>query len=79
MMSSPFTTVTGVGETSTHLVVSSPAIPGTRADELPTATLCGVLVDQAVAVPAAEVGCGRCLYRASEFMHLPGYVTVGVR
>lgn len=57
----------------THLVVTSPALPGTSADRLPASSLCGAMVTIAVDQGPGDVECERCLARAPEFMGLPGY------
>lgn len=72
-MSTPFRSVTAADNPLTHLVVTSPALPGTRPDQLPSATLCGRVVDQEVEDHPAEVQCPRCLLRAPTFMGLPAY------
>ena len=72
-MSTPFRTVTAAGTPITHLVVTSPALPGTTPDELPAATLCGQAVTGPAAAPVHDVQCLRCLHRAPAFMGLPTY------
>ena len=72
-MSTPFHSVTASGSPLTHLVVTSPALPGTRPDRLPDATLCGRLVDQEIDDHPADVQCPRCLLRVPTFMGLPTY------
>jgi len=72
-MSTPFSRVTAASSTITHLVVASPALPGTRPDELPAATLCGRLVNEATPDHPADVQCLRCLERVPTFMALPTY------
>jgi len=72
-MTTPFRTVTAAGTPITHLVVASPALPGTRPDELPAATLCGQAVTELAGAAVADVQCLRCLHRAPSFMGLPTY------
>lgn len=72
-MSTPFRSVTATDSPVTHLVVTSPALPGTHPDQLPAATLCGRLVEHEVEDHPAEVQCPRCLMRAPTFMGLPTY------
>ncbi|ACZ32396.1 hypothetical protein Xcel_3397 (plasmid) [Xylanimonas cellulosilytica DSM 15894] len=72
-MSTPFRTVTAAGTPITHLVVTSPALPGTRPDRLPAATLCGQAVTGPTAAAVADVQCLRCLNRTPSFMALPTY------
>ncbi|MGL5825728.1 MAG: hypothetical protein ACRCYU_13100 [Nocardioides sp.] len=69
----PFHTVTAADAPLTHLVVSSPALPGTGPDALPATTLCGRIVGHEVAEHPSEVQCPRCLGRAPAFMALPAY------
>lgn len=69
----PFLTVTATGPEITHLVVLSPALPGSRPDTLPGSTLCGRLTGAEVDVHPAGVQCPRCLLRAPAFMGLPSY------
>lgn len=73
-MSTPFRTVTAAGSPITHLVVVSPALPGTDPDRLPVATLCGHQVTGEAVTPVADVECELCLVeRAPRFMGLPTY------
>ncbi|GAA5033196.1 hypothetical protein [Actinopolymorpha pittospori] len=72
-MSIPFRSVTATDNGLTHLIVASPALPGTRPDELPAATLCGRAVAGEVEEHPAAVQCPRCLLRAPAFMGLPTY------
>ena len=72
-MSTPFRCMTGDGSPLTHLVVTSPALHGTRPDELPAATLCGRPAGEEVQDHPADVQCPRCLDRAPAFMGLPSY------
>ena len=72
-MSTPFRSVAAADSPITHLVVTSPALPGTRPDQLPPATLCGRPVDREVEDHPADVQCPRCLMRAPKFMGLPTY------
>lgn len=69
----PFQCVTPVGGGTTHLVTASPALLGTRPDEIPTATLCGLPTGAPSPLHPAEVECTRCLSRAPQFMALPTY------
>ena len=73
MMNTPFRSVTAAGNPLTHLVVTSPALYGTRPDELPATTLCGRATLEEVDDHPAEVQCPRCLDRAPAFMALPTY------
>ena len=73
-MSLPFRTVVTTHDTSpTHLVVVSPALPGSGPDQLPAATLCGQMVAGESTAAVADVGCDRCLQWAPAFMDLPTY------
>lgn len=72
-MTTPFRSVTATASPLTHLVVTSPALPGTRPDQLPAGTLCGRLVEQEIEDHPAEVQCPRCLQRVPTFMGLPTY------
>lgn len=72
-MSTPFRSVLAAASPITHLVVTSPALPGTRPDELPAATLCGRPVDHEIEDQPADVQCPRCLLRVPTFMALPTY------
>ena len=74
MMNTPFRSVTAAGNPLTHLVVTSPALRGTRPDELPATTLCGrAALEEKIEDHPAEVQCHRCLDRAPAFMALPTY------
>jgi hypothetical protein len=73
MMNTPFRSVTAAGNPLTHLVVTSPALRGTRPDELPATTLCGRAALEEIEDHPAEVQCPRCLDRAPAFMALPAY------
>ena len=67
-------TVTSPGSAHTHLCASSPAIAGTRPDELPARTVCGLQVGlRAVTLPVHEVGCLSCLARCGVYLCLPGW------
>ena len=72
-MNTPFRSVTAAANPLTHLVVASPALPGTRPDELPATALCGRAARQESDDHPAEVQCPRCLDRAPAFMALPTY------
>jgi hypothetical protein len=72
-VSTPFVAVTGAVTPISHLVVISPALPGTRPDELPAITLCGQAAAGVSPIEAADVQCRRCLGRAPEFMWMPSY------
>ena len=72
-MNIPFRSVTAAGNPLTHLVVASPAVPGTRPDELPATTLCGRAALQETDEHPSEVQCPRCLDRVPAFMALPTY------
>lgn len=66
--------VTSPGSPSTHLCASSPAIRGTRPDELPALTLCGRTTGlRAVTLPVAEVGCLTCLVSCTRYLELPSW------
>lgn len=69
----PFSTVMSQDTANTHLVVSSPALPGTRPDKLPVSTLCGLPTIVAVDTPVHSVSCLRCLNRSPQYMHLPAW------
>lgn len=73
MMNTPFRSVTAAGHPLTHLVAVSPALYGTRPDELPATTLCGRATLEEVDDHPAAVQCPRCLDRAPAFMALPSY------
>jgi hypothetical protein len=75
-MNTPFRSVTAADNPLTHLVVASPALTGTRPDELPGTTLCGRAALQEIDNHPAEVQCPRCLDRAPAFMALPTYAVV---
>lgn len=68
-----FRCVTAAGGAATHLVVSSPALPGTSPDMLAGSTLCGLEVTGGSDAPVAGVQCPRCLHRTPEFMGLPAW------
>lgn len=70
---SPFVCVTGQVTPISHLVVVSPAMPGTAPGVLPTLTLCAQPVDGSSPVSPGEVACLRCLARAPQFMWMPSY------
>lgn len=72
-MTTPFTTVTATGSMTTHLVVSSPALPGSLPDELPHATLCGQAVTGIAEADPGDVQCHLCLHRSPSFMNLPSF------
>lgn len=72
-MAHPLRTVTAVTDTITHLIACSPALPGSRPDHLPAATLCGRPVYGTDPATPGSVQCLRCLDRAPEFMGLPTY------
>ncbi len=72
-MTTPFTTVTAAGSAITHLVVSSPALPGSMPDELPHATLCGQAVTALAEADPSDVQCTLCLHRTQSFMGLPSF------
>lgn len=55
----------------THLVASSPAIPGHRPN-LPTC-LCGAKRTTNSFTHISEVDCGECLLESSRFWGLPGW------
>lgn len=68
-------TVTSPGSNQTHLCASSPAIPGTRPDQVPQHTLCGRNAGLVTfTLPVADVGCPLCLINASSYLELPGWV-----
>lgn len=69
----PFHTVTAAGSQVTHLVATSPALPGTGPDEVPDSTLCGRRVQAHENAEPADVQCRRCLTLAPRFMDLPAY------
>lgn len=69
----PFRTVITHHGARTHLVVSSPALRGCRADQLPPMTLCGALTAEVSPDPVHDVQCLRCLFRAPQFMGMPGW------
>ena len=73
---SPFQSVTAADSPLTHLVVTSPALPGTRPVQLPAATLCGRQVGHEVDDHPADVQCPRCLIRVPTYMGLPAYEVV---
>lgn len=69
----PFRTVTAVGPAISHLVVLSPALPGSRPDITPASTLCGRQTSTETDDHPATVQCPRCLLRVPAFMALPSY------
>ncbi|WP_394277266.1 hypothetical protein [Luteococcus sp.] len=67
--------VTSTGTPGTHLVASSPELPGTHPDRLPPATLCGqVPATRASQTGTGDIDCPRCLERSTAFMALPGWI-----
>lgn len=66
--------VTSPGSNQTHLCASSPAIPGTRPDQVPMHTICGRTAGLvAFTLPVADVGCPLCLINTSAYLELPGW------
>lgn len=72
-MSTPFVTVIGRATPISHLVVLSPALPGTRPDQLPAITLCGQAAAAVSGTEVADVRCEWCLHRVPEFIWMPSY------
>lgn len=57
----------------THLVASSPAIPGASPDRTPPLTLCGVPAEDTSLVAVADVDCVDCLWRSGAYLGMPGW------
>lgn len=69
-------TVTSPGSDHTHLCASSPALPGTRPNQVPMLTICGLPAGVVtVTLPPAEVGCLSCLVNSTRYLELPGWAT----
>ncbi|MBA3019681.1 MAG: hypothetical protein L6256_10160 [Propionicimonas sp.] len=67
-------TVTSPGSNQTHLCASSPALVGTRPDQVPLLTLCARTAGLVTfTLPVAEVGCPLCLINSSGYLGLPGW------
>lgn len=61
---------------ATHLVASSPALPGGSPDQPPLTALCGQRTGTpAPDVPAWDVDCGECVQLVGPYLELPGWGT----
>lgn len=67
-------TTATTGGPGSHLAPSSPAIPGSCPDRLPTATVCGLPVsDLARGRPVWEVDCVACLLGSTSYWQMPSW------
>lgn len=72
-MTLPFRTAPTAAAGDTHLVLSSPAVPGHRPDRLPPQALCGQVVTGPASTLVGDVHCRGCLLRTPAYLALPGF------
>ena len=72
-MNLPFRTVRTPSSADSHLVLSSPALPGHHPDQLHPNTLCGQPVAGPAGTPVGDVECRRCLFSTPGHLALPGF------
>ena len=74
LVTAALTVVTTPTTNVTHLVPTSPAIPGTSPDQLPTGTVCGQLAGRRVPDRLVwEVDCSTCLIGSTPYWQMPSW------